>query len=61
MGYKKDDGNKKVSNRTLYLIYNTSSGAKKAYKKLHLLKFTAKNTLQCFTVKQFHTVENMKD
>lgn len=49
-GYVGANEDKKY-NRTLYMIYKNSAMAKKAYQKLHQLKFTKEHTLACFTVK----------
>jgi hypothetical protein len=59
---KKKVGEKYVYNQTLYMIYKTAADAKKAYQKLNNLMFDKKNklTLECFTVKEFHEVENIE-
>lgn len=43
------------------MIYKTPAGAKKAYQKLHQLKFDSNHTFSCFTVKEFHAVEKISD
>ena len=55
IGFKEVDGTK-VYNKTLYMIYKNPTAAKKAYQKLHQLKFDKQHTLACFTVKEFHAV-----
>lgn len=57
----KTEGDKKIYNKTLYMIYKSPAMAKKAYIKLHQLKFDKEHTFACFTVKEFHAVERISD
>lgn len=43
------------------MIYKTSSAAKRAYQKLHKLKFDKEHTFACFTVREFNAVEKIND
>jgi len=58
-GFTEVNGEKKY-NKTLYMIYKTPAIAKKAYQKLHQLKFDKEHTLSCFTVKEFKDVEKLE-
>ena len=60
VGYKEANG-QKIYNKTLYMIYKTAAAAKKAYTKLHQMKFDKEHTFSCFTVKEFHAVEKISD